>query len=44
MIFKAWEKVSDITIWNCFCHAGFNNAIPQQTVQGEQEEDISFPT
>ncbi|XP_050065520.1 tigger transposable element-derived protein 6-like [Aphis gossypii] len=43
MIFKAWEKVSEITIRNCFRHAGFNNAIPQQIVQGEQEEDISFP-
>ncbi|CAI6372292.1 unnamed protein product [Macrosiphum euphorbiae] len=44
MIFKAWGKVSEITIRNCFRHACFNNAIPQQTaVQGEQEEDISFP-
>jgi hypothetical protein len=43
MIFKAWEKVSDITIRNCFRHAGFNNAIPQQTIQGKQKEDISFP-
>jgi hypothetical protein len=44
MIFKAWERVSEITIRNCFRHAGFNNAIPEQTVQGEQEEeDISFP-
>ncbi|XP_025191773.1 tigger transposable element-derived protein 4-like [Melanaphis sacchari] len=43
MIFKAWEKVSEITIRNCFRHAGINNTIPQQTVQGEQEEDISFP-
>ncbi|XP_060868646.1 tigger transposable element-derived protein 4-like [Metopolophium dirhodum] len=43
MIFKAWGKVSEITRRNCFRHAGFNNAIPQQTVQGEQEEDISFP-
>ncbi|CAI6354233.1 unnamed protein product [Macrosiphum euphorbiae] len=43
MIFKASERVSEITIRNCFRHAGFNNAIPQQTVQGEQKEDIRFP-
>jgi hypothetical protein len=42
MIFKAWEKVSDITIRNYFRHTGFNNTILQKTVQGEQE-DISFP-
>jgi len=35
------EKVSEITIRNCFRYAGFNNAIQQQAVQGE-EEDISF--
>jgi len=35
LIFKTWEKVSEITIRNCFRHAGFNNAIPQQAVQGE---------
>jgi hypothetical protein len=43
MIFKAFKKVSDITIRNYFYHASFNNTIPQQTVQGEQEEHISFP-
>jgi hypothetical protein len=42
LIFKAWEKVTESTIQNCFHHAGFKNAIQQQLVQEEQEE-ICFP-
>lgn len=30
LIFKAWEKVTESTIQNCFHHAGFKNAIQQQ--------------
>jgi len=33
-------KILSITIENCFRRVGFNNEIPQQAVQ--REEDISF--
>jgi hypothetical protein len=43
LIFKAWEKISEITIQNCFHHAGFNITLLQQAFQEEQEEEINFP-
>lgn len=41
LIFKAWEKITESTIQNCFHHVGFKNAIQQQLVQ-ERQEEICF--
>lgn len=40
LISIAWEKVLESTSQNCFHHAGFNNTIPLQAIQ--EQEDINF--